>query len=109
MKKKTKYEENPETKREYEKRKYEENPKLKRDYEKNKYEKNPKTKKENRKKMHKINKNRLKKLEIFSQQIKQGCYSTCKVCHWCLYKRSVRLFEHKKYPILTAELYCPVI
>ena len=27
------------------------------------------------------------------------------MCHRCLYKRSVRLFEHEKYNILTAELY----
>ena len=27
------------------------------------------------------------------------------MCHWCLYKLIVRLFEHEKYHILTAELY----
>ena len=30
------------------------------------------------------------------------------MCHRCLYKRSARLFEHEKYHILTAKLYCPV-
>ena len=30
------------------------------------------------------------------------------MCHWCLYERSFRLFEHEKY-IFTAELYCPVL
>ena len=29
------------------------------------------------------------------------------MCHRCLYKRSVILFEHEKY-ILTAEFYCSV-
>ena len=27
------------------------------------------------------------------------------MCRRCLYKRSVRLFEHEKYNILTAEMY----
>ena len=28
------------------------------------------------------------------------------MCHWCLYKRSVRLFENEKYHVVTAELHC---
>ena len=28
------------------------------------------------------------------------------MCHWCLYKRSVRLFEYEKYHVVTAELHC---
>ena len=92
--KKKKYQENPKPKEEYEKHKYEENPEPKRKYEKNKYEKNPKPKKENRKKMNKKNKKCLNKVEKFCQQIRQDPYFICTVCHRCLYKRSVRLFEH---------------
>ena len=65
-------------------------------------------KKENRNKIHKKNKKCLNKVETFCQQIRQGPYFICTVCHRCLYKRSVRLFEHEKYHSLTAELYCPV-
>ena len=80
----------------------------KREYEKNKYDKNPEPEKENRKKMHKRNKKCLSKVEKFCQQIKQGPHFICTVCHQCLYKHSVRLFEHEKYHIPTSELYCPV-
>ena len=69
--------------------------------------KNPEPKKENRKKVHQKNKNCLNKFETFCPQIRQGPYFICTVYHRCLYKRSVRLFEHEKY-ILTAELYYPV-
>ena len=55
--------------------------------------------------MHGKNKKYLNKLKIFFQQLREGPYFICAVCHRCLYKRSVRLFEHEKY-ILTAELYC---
>ena len=57
--------------------------------------------------MHKKNKKCLNKVEKFCQQTRQGPHFICTVCHPCLYKHSVRLFEHEKY-ILTAELYCPV-
>ena len=57
--------------------------------------------------MHQKNKRCLSKPEEFCQQISQGPYFICTECHRCLYKRSVRLFEHEKY-ILTAELYCLV-
>ena len=50
----------------------------------------------------------LNKVEKICQQIRQGPYFICTVCHRCLYKRSVRLFEHEKYNILTAELHRPV-
>ena len=62
------------------------------------------------KKMHKNNKKCLSKIEKFCQKIRQGPYFICTVCHWYqrLYKHSVRLFEHEKYHIPTAELYCPV-
>ena len=56
------------------------------------------------KKMYKKSKKCLSKVEKFCQQIRQGPYFIFTVCHWCLYKRSVRLFEHQKYNILTAEL-----
>ena len=100
---KNKYDENSKTKREYEKHKYQENPESKREYEKKKYDKNPEPKQENRKKMHKKNKKCLNKVATLCQQIRQGRYFICTVCHRFLYKQSVRLFEHEKY-IITAEL-----
>ena len=100
---KNKYDENPKTKREYEKHKYQENPESKRECEKKKYDKNPEPKQENRKKMHKKNKKCLNKVATLCQQIRQGRYFICTVCHRFLYKQSVRLFEHEKY-IITAEL-----
>ena len=30
------------------------------------------------------------------------------MCHQCLYKQIVRLFQLEKYNVLTAELHCPV-
>ena len=66
-----------------------------------------KQKKKIAKKIYQKNKKCLNKLAKFCQQIRQGPYFICIVCHWCLYKRSVRLFKHEKY-ILTAELYCLV-
>ena len=57
--------------------------------------------------MYRKNKKCLNKLDKFCQKIRQGPYFICTVCHQCLYKRSVRLFEHEKYTS-TAELYCLV-
>ena len=90
------------------KNKYEGNPEPKREYEKNKYEKNLEPRKESPKKRHKKNKKRLNKVEKFCQQIRKGLYFICTVCHRCLYRRSIKLFEHEKYHILTAELFCSV-
>ena len=56
---------------------------------------------------HKKNKKCLNKIKTFCQQIRQDHYFICAVCHRCLYKSSVRLFEHEKY-ILTVEFYSPV-
>ena len=53
--------------------------------------------------MHKKNKNCLNEVAKFCQQIRQDRYFIWTVCHWCLYKQSVRLFEHEKYHILNAE------
>ena len=50
----------------------------------------------------------LNKAEKFCQEIIQGLYFICTVCHWCFHKRSVRLLEHEKYHIRTTELYCLV-
>ena len=58
-------------------------------------------------KVYKKNKKCLNKLENFCQQIRQGPYFICTLCYRCLYKRSIRLFEHEKY-IFTAESYCLV-
>ena len=58
--------------------------------------------------MHKKNKKWLNEVEKFCQQIRQGPYFICTVRHWCLYKCRVRLFEHEKYHVLTAQLHCLV-
>ena len=71
----------------------------------NKYEENHETKKENRETMNKKNKIYLNKVEKFYQLIRQIPYFIYTVCHWYLHKRSVRLFEHAKCHVLTAELY----
>ena len=55
--------------------------------------------------MNKKNKICLNKVEKFYQLIRQIPYFIYTVCHWCLHKRSVRLFEHAKCHVLTAELY----
>ena len=71
----------------------------------NKYEENHETKKENREKMNKKNKICLNKVEKLYQLIRQIPYFIYTVCYWCLHKRSVRLFEHAKCHVLSAELY----
>ena len=48
------------------------------------------------------------KVDSFWQQIKQGPYYICTICHRSLYQGSVRLCKHEKYNILTPELYHPV-
>ena len=73
----------------------------------NKYDKNPEPKKENCKKVHKNNKKCLNKVKKICQKIRLTPYFICVVSYRCLYKRSVKLFEHEKY-ILTREVYCPV-
>ena len=45
-----------------------------------------------------------KKRKKFLQQVKQGYY-ICTICHWSLYQRSVRFFNHEKFQILTSEFY----
>ena len=47
------------------------------------------------------------KVEHFPEQVKQGSYYIFTICHRSLYQRSVKLFKHEKYYILTAELYHP--
>ena len=56
----------------------------------------------------KENKKRCDTVENFLQQVKQGPYYVCIICHRSLYQRSVKFFEHEKYEILLAELYHPV-
>ena len=71
----------------------------KEDMKKYKYEGNPEPKKQlqqqqqNKKRKNK-NKKRLNKVKKFYQQIRQSPYCICTVSHRCLYKDSVRLFEH---------------
>ena len=39
------------------------------------------------------------------QQIRQGSYFICTVCHKCLYKHSVRLINHEKFYILKLDFH----
>ena len=45
------------------------------------------------------------KVESFLQQVKQGPYYICIICHRSLHQRSIRFCKHKNYQILTSELY----
>ena len=47
-------------------------------------------------------------VENFPQQVKQGLYYICTICHGSLHQLSVRLFNYEKYNILIAELNNPV-
>ena len=58
--------------------------------------------------MYKMNKKCSNNVEKLCQQIRQGPYFICGVCHRGSYKGSARLFELVKYNILPVELYCPV-
>ena len=51
------------------------------------------------------NKKHCGKVENFLQQVKQGPFHICTVCHRSLYQRGVRLFNYEKYDVITAELY----
>ena len=59
-----------------------------------KKQKNPEPEKENCEKMHGSNKICIPQVEKFGQQIRQDSYFISTVCHWCLYKCSVKLFEY---------------
>ena len=48
------------------------------------------------------------KVDSFLQPVKHSLYCICTICHRSLYQRSVRLYKHEKYSILTPELYYPV-
>ena len=80
---------------------------MQRDYQKRRYQDNPEIHKKYRKERYQ-EKKRYRKIENFLQQIKQGPYYICTICHRSLYQRSVRLFKPGKYHILTADLYHPV-
>ena len=47
-------------------------------------------------------------VENFPQQVKQGLYYICTICHGRLHQLSVRLFNYEKYNILIAVLNNPV-
>ena len=99
---------NPEIQRESSrKRRYQENPGIQREYQKRRYQENPEIHNKYRKERYQ-EKKRLRNIENFLQQIKQGPYYICTVCHRSLYQRSVRLFKPEKYHVLTADLYHPV-
>ena len=57
--------------------------------------------------MHKKNKKCLNQAEKILSTNKTRLLFIWVVYHGCIYKRSARLFEHRKYHILTAALYCP--
>ena len=54
------------------------------------------------------NKKSCGKVEDSLQQVKQGSYYICTICHRSLYQRSVRLFNYENYNILTEKLHNPV-
>ena len=64
-----------------------------------------KKKKKIQKQRYQENKKNCDKVESFLQQVEQGLYYICTICHRSLYQYSVRLCKHKKYKILTPELY----
>ena len=45
------------------------------------------------------------KFEGFIQQVKQGPYYICTICHRSLYQCRVKFFKHEKYQTLTPDLY----
>ena len=74
------------------------------------YQENSKIQKQYRKKRYQEKTKGCDKIEKFLQQVIQLPYyiCICTICHRNLHQRSVRSFKHKKYRILTAELYTPV-
>ena len=61
------------------------------------YKENPESKKEYQRKKRQGKKKVFNKAEKFHQQIRQGPYYICTVCHHCLYQHSARLFHDQKY------------
>ena len=108
---KEKYRENREIQLEYKKSIYRETLKIKIEYQKRRYQENPEVHKGYRKKKYEKyqeNKKNWDKVMYFLQEVKQGPYCICTICHRSLYQRSVRLFKQEKYHILTKELCHPV-
>ena len=54
------------------------------------------------------NKKNCGKVDSFLQQVKQGPYYVCTICHRSLYQGSVKLCKHEKYNFLITELYHPM-
>ena len=75
------------------KKRYQQNAEIDKKYQKHRYQENKKS---------------CDKVDSFLQQVKQGPYYICTICHRSLYQRSVRLCKHEKYNILMPELYHPV-
>ena len=71
-------------------------------------QKKKKKKKKKTKKKKKKKKKSCGNVENFPQQVKQGIYYICTICHGSLHQLSVRLFNYEKYNILIAELNNPV-
>ena len=70
--------------------------------------KNPELKKEYQRSKSQAKKKAFNKVQKFHQRIRQGPYYICIVCHRCLFRHSVRVFNDQKYNILTSELHDPV-
>ena len=75
--------------------------------------KNLKRQKKKKSKIRNLKKKKKKKkscgnVENFPQQVKQGLYYICTICHGSLHQLSVRLFNYEKYNILIAVLNNPV-
>ena len=107
---KEKYLKNRTSKITYQKAKYQENPEVQLAYKKCKYQENAEHKKNKKIRYQKCQekKKSCDKVENFLQQVKQGPYYICTICHESVYQCSVRFLKHEKYRILTSELYHPV-
>ena len=102
------YQENPQMQKDFQRKCYKEIPEIKIEYLKKRYQQNPEIDKKYQKQRYQENKKNCDKVDSSLQQVKQGPYYICTICHRSLYQRSVRLCKHEKYNILTPELYHPV-
>ena len=107
---KARYQENCEKQIEYQNRRYKKNPVLQIKYNKMRYQENKRisnTKGLSKKRYQEKTKG-CGRVQNFLQQVKQGPYYICTICHRSLYRRSDRFFKYEKYYILCTELHHPV-
>ena len=66
---------------------------------KKRFQQNAEIDKKYQKQSYQENKKNCDKVDSFLQQVKQGLYYICKICHRRLYQCGVRLCNHEKYKI----------